>query len=400
MISKIQIKNFQSHRETTLDLHEGVNALIGLTGAGKSVVFKSLDWLFRNRPLGMEYRSWWVKPDDPTQVEIILKEGQRVGRVRTDSSNYYYIDKQKFEAFGKGSPPQPVLDLLNLSDVNFQLQSDPSFLISNSSGEVARYLNKAAHLDVIDQTLSSIASTLRKEKEDLGQTKKDLELTQEQLVLYDWLPEADEKLMGLEKLQERVAALVFQSSALVIVTEEYEKVEKELVVLQGILVFSKETDRLLNLCGQIEKQNIEWEQLAAIVDQYEKTEKELEGLIPFEGMGLEVKRLLALEEGIRDKRQKYHAFFDLVSDYGKIKKDLNFYEWLPNAEKEWMRLDKLKFDVLALRSSQTGLRQIVDGTNEVIEILSQTEKEREKLQKEFTRLMPDICPLCEQEIKK
>jgi len=397
MISQIAIKHFQSHRETVLDLHEGVNALIGLTGAGKSVVFKALDWLFRNRPLGDEYRSW---EGGDTQVEIIIKEGQRIGRVRTDSENYYYIDKRKFEAFGKGPPPQPVVDLLNLSDVNFQSQDDPSFLISNSSGEVARYLNKAAHLDIIDQALSSIASTLRDEKGDLGQAKKDLEQAQDQLVLYSWLPGADEKLTGLEGLQGRVAALIVQSSTLVIIVEAYEKTEKELVVLEGVLVFSKETDRLLDLRSQIEKQNIGWEQLAAIVDQYEKAKKELVDLIPLEGMGLEVKRLLTLEEKIKITRQGYYAFFNLTCDYEKSKKESIAYDWLPKAEQEWGRLDKLSFGASALRSNRTGLKQVIDGISEAETILSQTKKELERLQKEFTRLMPDVCPLCEQEVEK
>jgi len=391
MISQIKIQNFQSHSETTLDLHEGVNALIGLTGAGKSVVFKSLDWLFRNRPLGDEYRSWW---GGDTRVEITLKESKRIGRVRTDSENYYYIDKQKFEAFGKGPPPQPVLDLLNLSDVNFQAQTDPSFLISNSSGEVARYLNKAAHLDIIDQALSSIASTLRKEKEDLGQTKKDLESTQEQLVLYDWLPGADEKLVELEKLQERILCLNKEAIGVQTIVEEYEQTAIVLVAVQNILFFSKEVDRLLNLHTQIEKQNTQWEQLAAIIDQYEKAGKELENLIPLEDMGSEVRRLLALEEGIRDKRKKYYAFFDLVSDHGRTKKEIASYDWLLKAVEEFERLENLNFSIGKSRTNKMGLVDLIRSVSEASESLIQIKKEGERLQKEFTRLMPDICPLC------
>jgi len=397
MISQIKVKNFQSHKETILDLHEGVNALIGLTGAGKSVVFKSLDWLFRNRPLGDEYRSWW---GGDTQVEIILKEGQRVGRVRTDSENYYYIGKQKFEAFGKGPPPQPVLDLLNLSDVNFQAQTDPSFLISNSSGEVARYLNKAAHLDIIDQALSSIASTLRKEKEDLGQAKKDLEQTQEQLVLYDWLPEADEKLVELEKIQERVLKLKAESSAIIEISMNYDLAAGELVGLKGILGCEVETEKLILLNQEIEKQNTQWEKFAAIVDQYEKAGKELENLIPLEDMGSEVKRLLVLEEEVRGKRQKYYAFFNLVSDHGGVKKEITSYDWLLKAAEEFERLENLNFGIGKLRTNKTELAVLIKSVSEASESLTQTKKEHERLQKEFARLMPDVCPLCEQEIRK
>lgn len=398
MIQQIKVKNFQSHCETSLDLHEGVNALVGLTGAGKSVVFKALDWLFCNRPLGDEYRSWW---GGDTQVEIVLKEGgQRVGRVRTDSTNYYYIDKQKFEAFGKGSPPQPVVDLLNLSDVNFQGQVDPSFLISSSSGEVARYLNKAAHLDIIDQTLSNIASVLRKEKEDLGQARQDLTRNQEQLSLYDWLPEADEKLTQLEKLQERILTLKIESSAIIEISKNYDLTAGELVGLKGILGCGVEVEKLILLNQEIEKQNVRWEQLAAIVDQYEKAEKELEGLIPLESMKSEVKGLLVLGEEVENKRQKYRAFFDLVSDCDKNKKEIAFYDWLPGVTKEFERLENLNFNAKKLLTDKIGLETLIKSVSEASELLTQTEKDCEKLQKEFIRAMPNTCPLCEQEIKK
>lgn len=397
MISQIKVKNFQSHKETTLDLHEGVNALIGLTGAGKSVVFKSLDWLFRNRPLGDEYRSWW---GGDTQVEIILEEGQKVGRIRTDSDNFYYIDKKQFRAFGNGPPPQSVLDILNLSETNLQMQSDPSFLISNSAGEVARYLNRTSHLDTIDFALSSIASTLRKEREDWGQTRKDLEQTQEQLLQYEWLPEADEELAGLEKLQEKIAALIVQSSALVIIVEEHERTENELIGLKDILKFGVEVEKLTLLNREIGNQNVRWEQLAAIVDQYEKIGKELTDLIPLEKMGSEVKMLLILDGEIKNKQTQRDGLAKLEYDIVTAKVELESYVWLPRALEDFKRLDNLNLGVGKLRTNKMGLERAIGEIDETSALIKQMEVDYKKLQDEFDRFMPNRCPLCMQEVKK
>jgi chromosome segregation ATPase len=347
---QIRIENFQSHRETILDLHEEVNVLVGLTGAGKSVVFKALDWLFRNRPLGDEYRSWW---GGNTRVEITLKEGQKVGRVRTDNDNYYYVDKKEFRAFGNGSPPQPVLDTLNLSEVNFQAQADPSFLISNSSGEVARYLNRVAHLDAIDQTLSNIASVLRKEKEDLNKTKTDLEQAQGRLVEYNWLPEADEKLAELENLQEKIVGLIDRRSSLMGILADYGKTEDELICLKEILTSEVETKRLILLDQEIERQNSRWESLAAIVDRCEKAEKELRS-----------------------------------------------YDRLSEIERKWVELNTLYTNVYVLKNSQIFLKNIVQEVEEAMGTLGGAEGEMIKLKKEFDRLMPSVCPLCGQEVRK
>ncbi len=351
MISQIRIENFQSHKETILNLDQGVNALIGLTGAGKSVVFKALEWLFRNRPLGDEYRSWW---GGDTKVEIILTDNkQRIGRIRTDSDNYYYIDKKEFRAFGNGPPPQPVLDLLNLSEVNFQAQADPAFLISNSSGEVARYLNRAAHLDIIDGSLSNIAGTLRKEKEELSRAKQELELAQEQLIQYDWVPNAEEELIRLEGFEGKIFELRKWTSGVRSIVREYEQAAVALVAVQGVISFSRQFDSLMSLHLEIEKRNQEWEALAGIVDEYEKGQKELDALT-------------------------------VVAGYRGV----------------WENVDVLYKTVFNLKSNRTGLKQVLDQIDWNKNQLKSAEVDHERLLKEFDKMMPNRCPLCEQEVKK
>ena len=397
MISSILVKGFQSHKETILDLHEGVNVLVGLTGAGKSVIFKAFDWVFRNRPLGDEYRSWW---GGDTKVAILLKEGQRVGRVRTDNDNYYFINDKEFRAFGNGPPPQPVLDFLNLSDVNFQAQSDPSFLISNSSGEVARYLNRAVHLDVIDQALGNIGGTLRKEKEDLKRERGSLEDDRAKLADYDWLEEADKRTTLLEALQGSVFSLQSQRRGLLGISAEYEKTEKELVGLDKILSFSFAIGRLIHLNGEIEKQNREWEQLAGIVDQHEKAEKELVGLLPLEGMGMEVKRLLGLAEKIKVDQVRYNSLDQIVELYEETERVVDSYSWIPEAEKKLDELEELAFDVKSLKIIRERIDNVILNIEETSIALKQAEASQKKLQEEFGKLMPNRCPLCEQEVRK
>lgn len=354
MISQITIKNFQSHKETTLVLHDGVNALVGLTGAGKSVVFKALDWLCRNRPLGDEPHSWW---GGDTQVELLLDSGQRVGRIRkyeekkgewVKTDDLYYVDKKEFRAFGNGTPPQPVLDLLNLSDVNFAAQAAPSFLISNSSGEVARYLNKAAHLDVIDQALSNIASRLRGEKEDLTRAQTDLEDAQNQLQQYDWLPEADEKLTSLEKLQAKYDDLTAERRFLMVLHNDLGRTTLELKGLDKILSFSGEAEQLIALHNQIEQENKHWTDLNNIVLRIEETQKS-------------------------------------IAKYAK----------LPMAEAEWKRLDILAKEEAELRNNSTKLNSLASEIDLTTISIGQVEKVQKALESEFNRLMPNVCPLCD-----
>jgi DNA repair protein SbcC/Rad50 len=411
MITQIVIKNFQSHEETTLDLHEGVNALVGLTGSGKSVVFKAMDWLFRNRPLGEEYRSWW---GGDTLVEITLKEGCKVGRVRTGSDNFYYISPpglqmkrkrddfpyREFRAFGNGPPPQPVLDLLNLSDVNFQAQADPSFLISNSSGEVARYLNKAAHLDVIDQVLGNIAGTLRKEREELGRSRADFDKAQEDLKTYDWLKEAEERLGTLEQIQSRAEWVGKQRLEIGAILGEYGLASVALVAVQQTVFYSGKVDALLSLHGDIERRNSEWEQLAAVVDQHEKMQKEFESLGGVVDCASVVSRLVALEEEIRSDRAERCNLGDIVHDHKKISEELAALNAVFSHRSAQEKLRDLAVMIEKDGTEFQKLRGLIGDIEWTKDALDDEQKEERRLREKFKVLMPNVCPLCDQEIKK
>lgn len=406
MISQVKIQNFQSHAETVLDLHEGVNALVGLTGAGKSVVFKALDWLFRNRPLGDEFHSWW---GGNTQVELLLDSGQKVGRIRKyeerkgewiKTDDYYYVDKKEFRAFGNGSPPQPVLEALNLSDINFQAQAAPSFLISNSSGEVARYLNKAAHLDVIDQALSNIASRLRGEKEDLSHAQANLAEAQDQLQQYDWLPRADEKLSSLEGLQERRMALMGQRVSLSILHDDLQSTHLELRGLDKVLSLSGEADKLLVLHDRIEHENEQWTALKGIADQHEKARTELDGLKKVEVLGSEASRLISLSDQIGQGNAKYALLEGTILSIEETHKAVDKYSLLPKAEAEWKHLDSLIREGTEFKKSSVELRSLIDVIVLTTSQLDQAENSKKSLESEFNKLMPNRCPLCEQEVSK
>ena len=55
MIKQINIKNFQSHKDSTLEFSEDVTAIVGLNNHGKSVVFRALQKCIRDIPNGTSF---------------------------------------------------------------------------------------------------------------------------------------------------------------------------------------------------------------------------------------------------------------------------------------------------------------------------------------------------------
>ena len=59
MIKQLNIHNFQSHEDSSLNFTEGVNVIIGASDSGKSAIIRALKFVVYNSPSGSDMRSWW-----------------------------------------------------------------------------------------------------------------------------------------------------------------------------------------------------------------------------------------------------------------------------------------------------------------------------------------------------
>jgi len=51
-IAKIKLKNFQCHKNLTMNLTTGMTSLMGKNNGGKSSAIRALYWIFTNSPRG------------------------------------------------------------------------------------------------------------------------------------------------------------------------------------------------------------------------------------------------------------------------------------------------------------------------------------------------------------
>lgn len=341
MIQRVSISNFQSHKNTVLDLVPGVNVIVGASDSGKTAILRALRWLIWNRPSGEAFRSTW---GGDTKVDI---EAEHRHWFRSKGKeNLYHYNGSTFAAFGSDVPPE-VSESLNINESNFQTQLTPHFLISESPGDVAKYFNQVAHLDQIDIGLKRLNSNLR-------------------------------------LLDNKHGFLIEQRSELEEAIKQYDHLEKTEIDLEVIEAMSHRRDvkilavnRLRVLVNALDFAEMEEARLKRITDLHEK-----------------VLVIYANLHDLNQKRDQRNALRNHIaairSTVSEIIQARKIARHKPAAEELTERYNALVSRV----TEYNGLNRLLKQMEENAEDLIQTQSNIEVGRDVFAANMPEYCPLC------
>lgn len=346
MIKSLEIFNFQSHKHSVLDFHPNVNVIVGLSDAGKSAIIKALRWVISNRPTGESFRSHWGG-----KTEVILTLDDCVISRSKDKENLYTLNDLEFRAFST-NVPQEIINALNMSDVNIQYQLDTHFLLSDSPGEVAQHFNKVAKLDKIDLAQSNIANWIRGITKDI-ETKKELIASNEiQLTKFDYLEKFEAEVEVLEELEKKEAA-------------QEQRIAK----------------------------------LSSLLNQLEQIDINIQGYQEYLNAEAPVKSVLELITKRDELVQKKNKMVVLLDSIVEVDEDIELYE-------EIIPAGKLIDELLELYSKESEISKSVEKMKKLYNDIDLTElriiaseKEYNRLHKEFDEAMGDKCVLCGSKLK-
>ena len=349
MIKKVEIENFQSHKKTILEFVPGTNVIIGESDAGKSAIFRAINWVITNRPLGDTFRSDW---GGDTRVAIYTSEGDVIERIKTASRNVYVINGKPITAFGSEVPEQ-VSEILRMDEANIQSQMDVPFLLAVSPGEAARLLNKAASIDDIDYTISNLRSEYQKISNNIKFNEGKLKDYEEKIKEYDNIPILEEKLEQLEEVEKELE-------------RRQQKLEKLTELVAGVKRIQIELEKTKNIQQIAQK----FEQILSRYKEYEEQKKWLDKL-----------EQVAHKVQIRKEYLKSTQYVD--DCFTLLQKTYDEYQKYQTKQQTFAKLKRLIGSVIVLNQS-----------------IQRIEQEISLLEKEFKRLCPEECPLCGARIGK
>lgn len=201
MIDKIVLKNFQSHKNSILRLHSGINGVIGRPNSGKTAVIRGILLLKNNRPTGFAYHNNLTK-NPKTEVHVKPSNSPLLRFIKTKSKAIFYYGKKDFKT-GRYVPDE-ITNALNLEDINFGLQLGLPFLILSPPSEIAREINKVTESEVINKCIKITNERLNKLKSKKKSLQSSVEETQKKLIPYKKLHKVKPILNKAIKYDEQI----------------------------------------------------------------------------------------------------------------------------------------------------------------------------------------------------
>ena len=206
MIESLHLRNFQTHKKQVLELDPRVTTITGPSDVGKSTLIRALRWVCLNQPQGTDFIRWGSKE---AEVEVVV-DGHSVVRTR-GKENSYELDGGELKAFGGGKVPDSISNLLNVTDLNFQMQLDGPFWFDLSPPQVSRELNQVIDLSAIDDSLDNAAAAVREAQAREKVSQQRLEVAKEKQAELEWVRRASIKFTELEYLESKAIELAAET---------------------------------------------------------------------------------------------------------------------------------------------------------------------------------------------
>jgi exonuclease SbcC len=219
MFKSLQIKNFQSHKNTFVEFSPNVTCFTGNNNHGKSVILRALLKVIRNNPDGVSFITDTPFLEQECSIILVTDKGKverRIKRGNVTGNNMYIVnDVLEFSNFSKTGIPKEVLEILEVSDpiefggadidLNFQNQFDMMFLtqgdgLASLRGKV---LGKVTNIDDVNRAIQIGASEEKTLKKEINVLQSSIEKNKQEQGLFKDLYLQEQQVKNIKEFLNR-----------------------------------------------------------------------------------------------------------------------------------------------------------------------------------------------------
>lgn len=274
MIKRIALRNIQSHKNSELEFCDGVNVIVGSSDNGKSAILRGLCWVRFNRPLGVDaLLSHWAydeKGRHKDDMSVTIENDFGIVTRRRGRNENQYVVNGKILNVVKSDVPDETLSVLKLSDTNIQRQLDAPFLLSETSGEIAKYFNRVVRLDIVDGVLGNAEAIRRKTKSEIDDVNATIDDLEEKVRSFDWIDVVDELIARYDVVEKKNNVLKNEVERLSSEMKRYEDVLSRLRRFDSLLSFKHEVINIDSLKSENDELGLQIRSVLNELDRYKK----------------------------------------------------------------------------------------------------------------------------------
>lgn len=367
-ISKLKIKNFQSHVDTEIEFSPYITTFVGSSDSGKTAILRSLDFVLNNKPRGTGFIT---NGKSKTDVEVIFTDNSSVRRERGKTVNKYYSkdtdgNKQIYADFGVNVPkeimaltehsPIPIDPELEI-DLNFSKQLESAFLISKPDAIKAKVLDGVARINVFNRALkntNSKISSLKSEDKNIDQRLSEIN---EELKHYDDLTHMQSNLEKMKTIIEELDALQKRKELLSSLYDRYEELNNELM----------HTKKIINQLSTLKDAELLYSEMTILYNKKANMERLLQEDTYIANEIAEATRIKDSLKNIYVAEEIYRELFNLYNKQEKLNLLLVSSERIA---KEIADSQKIVAHKLNLLSAEALLKEITDLFNKRTSMIS------------------------------
>lgn len=190
-ITSVTLKNFQAHKDTTIQFDKGLNIIVGESNNGKTSILRGILWAIDNQPLGNDFI---MAGENDCSVTINFSDGTYIERGRTvKNTGYYqirYIDDngkyidQTYRGFTNAVPVEvsnvhqmPKVNITKdiETHLNVLSQLDGPFLLTESPLVKASAIGRITGTHVIDAAIKESNKTIQSNRKLAKSYSEDLQ---------------------------------------------------------------------------------------------------------------------------------------------------------------------------------------------------------------------------------
>ena len=344
MITKLHLKRFQIHNDSTFIFDKGLNVINGESDQGKSSIIRAFRFVIENKNPASGAVQFGCEANAVVELQIDDKE---ITRVRGKKDNYYLFNGEKYKAL-RTDVPSEISSVINFGEPNLKPQYPEHYLITDSPGEVARKLNSFIGLDDIDKSQKIVNSIISSTKNEISKYESIIDKTKEDLKEYKNIDQYDEILTKCENEWNNIVGIKA-------------KIENLGEIISLLLDYTEKLPKYTRVC-----------------DLKNKVDSFIEESTNLENSKQSIKNLKIIIEDLESKKQSLKE--------SSINIDINHINMLI---KEYNDIEEKKKGINIL--------------NSLIKVINLDKKKHriaknnvEKLTKKYADTMKDIgiCPLC------